>query len=55
MRENKVCVCCVGGVSGTVISPAIINDLGLIHISCNFLSSGSDPKLHPYFSEKGRS
>lgn len=48
-REKGVYVCVLGGMSGTVISPAIINDPGLIHILCNFLSSGSDPKPNCYF------
>lgn len=35
---NKVCVCVSGGMSGSVISPAIINEPRLTHILCNFLS-----------------
>lgn len=39
-------------MSGTVISPAIINDPGLIHILCNFLSSGYGPKQEKECKEK---
>lgn len=45
--ENQACGCmwsrvCLGGMSGAVISPVIINNPLFIHILCDFLSFGKE-------------